>query len=99
MTHMAVTGYNAVMTMPYCPLPMQALVDSLSSAIDCVSNQATFLRLFIFLTFCFIQVLKFLCLIFFSCVSYTLLSLQSVRYHEQETEACCCVFTDIVGCY
>jgi hypothetical protein len=38
MAHVAVTGHNAVTTMPYCPLPTQALVDSLSSAIDCVSN-------------------------------------------------------------
>jgi hypothetical protein len=46
MTHAAVTGHNAVMTMPYCSLTMQALVDSLSSAVDCVSNRAALLRLF-----------------------------------------------------
>jgi hypothetical protein len=38
MTHAAVTGYNAVITMPYCPIPTQALFDSFSSAVDCVIN-------------------------------------------------------------
>jgi hypothetical protein len=52
MTHAAVTGHSAVMTMPYCPLPTQALVDSLSSAVDCVSNRAA-LRLFILCDFLF----------------------------------------------
>jgi hypothetical protein len=73
MTHAAVTGHNAVMTMPYCPLPTQALVDSLSSAIDCVSNRAALLHLFILCDFCFIQALKFLCL-FFLCFIYVIKS-------------------------
>jgi hypothetical protein len=42
MTHVAVTGHNAVMTMPYCPLPTQALIDSLSSAIDSVVTKPHF---------------------------------------------------------
>jgi hypothetical protein len=66
MTHAAVTGHNAVMMLPYCPLPTQALVDSLSSAVDCVSNQAALLRLFILCDFLFYPSFKvFMSVIFF----------------------------------
>jgi delta 1-pyrroline-5-carboxylate dehydrogenase len=53
MTLAEVTGHNAMMTVPYCPLPTQALADSLSSALDCVSNRAALLRLFISCGFLF----------------------------------------------
>jgi hypothetical protein len=53
MTHAAATGHNAVITMPYCPDPTQALFDSLSSAVDCVNNRAALLRLFILCDFLF----------------------------------------------
>jgi delta 1-pyrroline-5-carboxylate dehydrogenase len=61
-THAAVTGHNAMVTMPYCPLPTQALLDSLSSAVDCVSNRAALLRLFILCHFLFYPSFKLLCL-------------------------------------
>jgi hypothetical protein len=64
MTPAAVTGHNAVMTMPYCPLPRQALVDSLSSVVD--SNRATLLRLFILCDVFFYPSFKvFMSVIFF----------------------------------
>jgi hypothetical protein len=66
MSHAAVTGHNAVMTIPYCPVPTQALVDSLSSDVDCVSYQAALLCLFILCDFLFYPSFKvFICVIFF----------------------------------
>jgi hypothetical protein len=74
MTHAAVTGHNAVMTMPYCPLPTQALVDSLSSAVDCVSNRAALLRLFILCDFLFYPSFKVFMSFFFLCFIYVIKS-------------------------
>jgi hypothetical protein len=75
MTHAAVTGHNAVMTMSYSPLPMQAPVDSLLSAADCVSNRAALLRLFILCDFLFHPSFKvFTSVIFFLCFIYIIKS-------------------------